>query len=786
MSKLTVEHQKRQKALELSLLTNENRLKSAFSFGKIKTYRDFLLAAGYPSGYVEYIYSEDQLAQRATLPLIKEWVAPARIAAALDQHIASLPPNPNTVEEFFYDAEHKVSHKVSHTSTLVVSEALAKLDVEATQESRELQTEIDSILPLSPKERATLFEFQAKAAMDVLHRLLEEHKPGLLLQAGVGLGKTFIVGAVLRRFLDMNYAEGKTLSPWPYVYVTRATVVSQTELVLRECFGISTTDVKVINIEQLRASFGELMLQEKTVVELGEAHIVWQWRQHLHPMFIVWDECQALKNEGSQQSKIGQAFNDIDPARAHTRQLFVSATPFTRVCEAKCISVATRLPINYGMAKGIPLTNKTWSDWSKQVAHPAEPEEHSEAAIERLMRELDPYVVSVKGVRPQFRAKNGVQKIHFRTEQEREGYQKAWDDYLAEKAKLEGSDSIDPGSLRMMILVQFLKFRQAAERIRAPYIAESMYATVQAGKAACCACNFKTTIALVVKHLVYDYNVPRSMISLIWGGGATKRVDKKKLETKRKLEGNAALLAILKDAGVDVNEDLDFDNLENSLKQEASEKTLYTDPLLDLGAQSKKERQREIDKFQSGKSHYCLFTFKSGGVGLSLHHSDDKTTQKVRKKKNGYAYVEDIPSIPVRPRELIATPTYSAIELVQGLGRCPRLTSLSDTPQTIVFYAGTIEERVAATVSAKLRCLRKVVRQRESWEDVITTPGSSKMSDAGMRDGSYMPPALVAPVVDDEEDAGLIGVGSGGEDDEDEDEDDKTFPQHNTYINTHT
>ena len=79
------------------------------------------------------------------------------------------------------------------------------------------------------------------------------------------------------------------------------------------------------------------------------------------------------------------------------------------------------------------------------------------------------------------------------------------------------------------------------------------------------------------------------------------------------------------------------------------------------------------------------------------------------------------------------TPTYSAIELVQGLGRCPRLTSLSDTPQELVYYRGTVEESVARIVAQKLRCLSRVVRMKESWEDVIVGGVSA---DAHLEDES--------------------------------------------------
>jgi hypothetical protein len=123
---------------------------------------------------------------------------------------------------------------------------------------------------------------------------------------------------------------------------------------------------------------------------------------------------------------------------------------------------------------------------------------------------------------------------------------------------------------------------------------------------------------------------------------------------------------------------------------------------------------------------FCIYSFKSGGVGLSLHHTDEFTSIKVRRQKNGYANIEDIPKIQVRPREVFVSPTWSAIELVQAVGRAPRLTSLSNTTQTLLFYRGTVEEEQAFVVSHKLRCLSKVVRQRENWQDLIHSYTSGK------------------------------------------------------------
>jgi len=126
--------------------------------------------------------------------------------------------------------------------------------------------------------------------------------------APVGSGKTFVIGAVIRRLLDMGWHNGKTMSPWPFVYVTKASIVEQTKRVLENFFGIDTaTECEVINIEQLRASFGALMLKCTTRVVDGEEQTEWNWRPGMHPLIIFWDECQILKNTDSTQSQIAQA-----------------------------------------------------------------------------------------------------------------------------------------------------------------------------------------------------------------------------------------------------------------------------------------------------------------------------------------------------------------------------------------------------------------------------------------------------------------------------------------------
>jgi len=278
------------------------------------------------------------------------------------------------------------------------------------------------------------------------------------------------------------------------------------------------------------------------------------------------------------------------------------------------------------------------------------------------------------------------------------------------------------GKANMKVLAAFTVFRCKAEWIRRNWLAREMNDLYQKGYAPVAACCFKSTIAATVQILIEQYGYKRSDISIIWGGlSTTKKVKKKRSQTGSLANKKDAFLDRAAEQGVDDELAAEMWAEIEAMEEEVEEKVNLDIPSsYRLMAQNRKARQEEIDRFQSGQSKICFFTFKAGGVGLSLHHTDEMTQQKVRHKPNGYAIEEDIPLIPIRPRSVILTPTYSAPELVQGLGRCPRLTSLSDTNQFVVFYRGTIEERVAQSVSQKLKCLKKVTRLKESWEDIIT------------------------------------------------------------------
>ncbi len=100
-----------------------------------------------------------------------------------------------------------------------------------------------------------------------------------------------------------------------------------------------------------------------------------------------------------------------------------------------------------------------------------------------------------------------------------------------------------------------------------------------------------------------------------------------------------------------------------------------------IGEQSSEEREQERLMFQFNKARVCICTYGAGGLGLDLHDL------------NG------------RPRISLLNPTWSAVQMVQALGRIHRAGSKSPAIQKLLYAAGTVEEDVASRVENALNNL---------------------------------------------------------------------------------
>jgi superfamily II DNA or RNA helicase len=123
-----------------------------------------------------------------------------------------------------------------------------------------------------------------------------------------------------------------------------------------------------------------------------------------------------------------------------------------------------------------------------------------------------------------------------------------------------------------------------------------------------------------------------------------------------------------------------FVNFEETIEALKKRLVHYGDEVgLIVGGQTVKTRQRNIDGFQCDSKRIMLVNLAAGNAGIGLHDLNGKY-----------------------PRGSILSPSYSAINLVQALGRIHRAEGKTPCIQKIMFAADTIEERCCQRVQSKL------------------------------------------------------------------------------------
>lgn len=122
---------------------------------------------------------------------------------------------------------------------------------------------------------------------------------------------------------------------------------------------------------------------------------------------------------------------------------------------------------------------------------------------------------------------------------------------------------------------------------------------------------------------------------------------------------------------------VNFDETIKELYQRFSEANIPFGQI--VGGQTEEERDLHIARFQDGRARAELCNLKAGGVGVSLHDLDGK-----------------------HPRLALISPTFSALDLVQVLGRVWRQGGKSKSIQRIVLAANTVEQHIHSRIGAKL------------------------------------------------------------------------------------
>lgn len=123
-----------------------------------------------------------------------------------------------------------------------------------------------------------------------------------------------------------------------------------------------------------------------------------------------------------------------------------------------------------------------------------------------------------------------------------------------------------------------------------------------------------------------------------------------------------------------------FVNFEETIEALKKRLACYGDEVgIIVGGQSVKKRQYNIDEFQADRKRIMLVNLAAGNAGIGLHDLNGNY-----------------------PRASLISPSYSAINLVQALGRIHRAEGKTPCIQKIMFAADTIEERCCERVQKKL------------------------------------------------------------------------------------
>jgi hypothetical protein len=100
------------------------------------------------------------------------------------------------------------------------------------------------------------------------------------------------------------------------------------------------------------------------------------------------------------------------------------------------------------------------------------------------------------------------------------------------------------------------------------------------------------------------------------------------------------------------------------------------------GGQKDKDREADIADFQADRKRIILANQAAGGIAIDLHDLNGKF-----------------------PRQSFLSPDFSAPRVLQALGRIHRHGGLTPCYQSLVYVAGTIEERAVAKCQAKINNL---------------------------------------------------------------------------------
>lgn len=401
----------------------------------------------------------------------------------------------------------------------------------------------------SRPELGPLIDFQWLSIPETINRLGCLHGSAMCIMP-TGSGKTFHAGFSLRK-LEELFPELWTQAEETFI-VTKPSIKTQTLRVIVHDFKNKKCPVKTYADFTVAGTSGLYIKWSNKVDSEGRPVMVPEWDDFWAPKRVILDEIQVLKND-SEQSEVFRKF----PGQV----IGYSATPGSKPRHFKSIAILMRLVVQYTYGPRL-ITQDSFDSWCRDecgLAH-ATPDQWNPEAMRRIMNALEPHVIRFDKI--QYRKRTLIKQmvIDFVSQEEHDLFWRFFEEWKRIREEIEMKPEMHPATAK---LVAMQKFREKAEHLRVPRIAQMVVNTVATGRSVIVATSFACSMDSLYEILTR----PTSE-----GGGG-----------------------------------LDKDNI-----------------AVIRGGQTLANRQINIDEFQSDKRHVMLLMFSAGGAGLSLHQTNNE------------------------------------------------------------------------------------------------------------------------------------------------------------------
>jgi hypothetical protein len=538
---------------------------------------------------------------------------------------------------------------------------------------------------------------QKKAIAALLDVLYKDNLNGALVPLGTGKGKSWIAAGLalwLQKHDPQKFCNFLGLFP-PILIITKKSVVLDFRDTLKK-LGLESVGlaVDVWSYNEVFSTKNKNFFKEETTEIFGQSTKVIRFNlpEQAAPRLIILDECQEIKKEKSKRTKYLEAFLQFPSIK----WVFTSATPAVTVWDTMFMTLA--MGVTYGARH---VSRETFPEFARTLTLGADPRQANAAALERWGAAIGDRFVKPPGDPQKVKALNKVKLFEITDEANKNMLKNAMKNYL--EALERTGRSIDPQG---QVMVAFMVMARAAELATVDtWVADAIHAH-QNGYAPVIAIRFVETLKeLVMKLCESEYfkskGLTKQKISLIWGGNREIKPEELLPETRAAEIAAKMGMWILDnpdearkpkadDIGITKEE---FRSFHKGIKYTSERifREMTKDAFaarneklreMKLHNQNQKERHENVQDFLNGATEFCIYTLSSGGTGISLDHR--------------YAHT--------RPRDVMSTMTYWAEEFAQALGRCVRITTLTDTRQSIYVPEGTIlSDHMAPKLARKLK-----------------------------------------------------------------------------------